>query len=354
MPAFADLFAADARRAHSVNPRQFMDASLALLPGGQRIIHMHNSSGLSLTLLPDRCLDMWTASYNGMPLTWISQGSPHPADYGSGWLRQFNGGLLTTCGFTHAGPPERDAATGELRDLHGHATRLIADELSITRPDEDHLCVRAVLAESRLFGEQIRLERSYTLAVGVASVLLTDVVTNLGSAPTPLMLLYHFNVGYPLVRAGTRLLAASRVVARDAAAAAGLDTWERYEAPTPGYAEQVFFHQMYAQDQRSSVALVNADLAMLLEWDTTHAPYFTQWKNTHEGIYVSGIEPGNCIPEGQNSAREQGRLVFLQPGESQRFENKLTIAADPAGIRAMTAGVQALHAQGQLIAACRI
>lgn len=78
-----DLFSASARRAHSVNPRQFMDALLAVLPGGQRIIHVHNSSGLSFALLPDRGLDIWTASYNGLPLTWISQGAPHPADYGS-------------------------------------------------------------------------------------------------------------------------------------------------------------------------------------------------------------------------------------------------------------------------------
>jgi hypothetical protein len=354
MSSRAHLFSASARRAHSVNPRQFMDALLAALPGGQRIIHVHNSSGLSFTLLPDRCLDIWTASYNGLPLTWISQGAPHPADYGSSWLRQFNGGLLTTCGFTHAGPPERDTETGELRDLHGNATRLTADELSITRPDDDHLCVRAVLAESRLFGEQIRVERTCTVAVGVPSVVLTDVVTNAGAVPVPFMLLYHFNVGYPLVRAGTRLWAASRVKPRDEAAAAGLNTWAHYDAPTAGYAEQVFFHQVYAQDQRSAVALANDDLALMLEWDTTHAPYFTQWKNTHQGIYVSGIEPGNCIPEGQNSAREQGRLVFLNPGESQRFESVLTVASDPAGISAMTSRVKALEAQGQLLAACRL
>lgn len=322
-------FSASARHAYSLNPRQFMDALLATLPDGQRIIHVHNSSGLTFTLLPDRGLDIWSAHYQGLSLTWLSMGSPHRADYSSEWLRSFNGGLLTTCGFSHVGPPEQDALTGETRDLHGHATRLAAQGLAITHAD-DILTIRAELVESRLFKEQLHVQRTYTLTLGEPVITLTDLVTNRGDQPTPLMVLYHVNVGYPLVRAGARLVIASEVMPRDAAAERGLATWAHYGAPTPNYAEQVFFHRLRAHERYAHAVLVNDDLALRLTWDTTHAPHFTQWKNTRQGIYVCGLEPGNCLPEGQNSARQHGRLVMLAPDEQQRFELRLHVTTDRA------------------------
>lgn len=322
----ADL-SASARRAYSLDPRQFMDALVATLPDGQRIVHVHNSSGLTFSLLPDRGLDIWSAHFHGLPLTWLSPGAPHRADYGSGWLRQFNGGLLTTCGLTHVGPSEQDDLTGEQRDLHGNATRLPAQGLTVDL-DDDTLTIRAELVESRLFAEQLHVQRAYRLTLGEPSITLTDVVTNRGDQPTPLMLLYHVNVGYPLVRAGSRLVIDSEVRARDEAAAAGLAAWAIYDAPTPAYAEQVFFHTVRGHPH-AQAALVNDDLALRLIWDTTHAPHFTQWKNTRQGAYVCGLEPGNCIPEGQNSARRHGRLVVLAPAEQQRFQLQLSLTRDP-------------------------
>jgi hypothetical protein len=341
------------RHAHSVNPRQFMDATIATLSNGQRIIHVHNSSGLTFTILPDRGMDMWTAQYNGLPLTWISQNAPHKSDYGSHWLRQFNGGLLTTCGFTHVGFDETDALTGEFCGLHGNATRLSADDVAI-RLQDDTLTIRATLAESRLFGEQIRLERTYTLTVGEPTITLQDTLTNVGDMPVPFMLLYHFNVGYPLVRVGTQLHTASQVVARNAHAQKDLATWQLYPAPIANYEEQVYFHHPYAENDQSAVLLENPDLALLLEWDTTHSPYFTQWKNTREGIYVCGIEPGNCVPEGRNNARERDVLVMLAPNESQHFCNTLTLAHMPEKIATMRERITHLRDHGTLLANCQL
>ena len=73
---------------HSVNTRQFIDFRQSTLPNGMRIIEAYNASGLTFTILPDRGLDIWAAHYNGLPLTWISQGSPHAPDFGQTWLQQ--------------------------------------------------------------------------------------------------------------------------------------------------------------------------------------------------------------------------------------------------------------------------
>ncbi|MDZ4768467.1 MAG: aldose 1-epimerase family protein [Chloroflexota bacterium] len=327
---------------HSADLRQFIDFRSSTLADGQRVIDAHNSSGLTFTLLPDRGMDITSAAYNGLPLTWLAAGSPKPADFAAPWLRLFNGGLLTTCGLTHAGASDTDPVTGEKRDLHGRYTRLRADAIEArTFFDADGILnaeLVSSISENSLFGEQLRLKRLYVLSVGSPSVTICDTVENCGDMPTPFMILYHFNLGYPLVRAGARLLSPAHTIApRDDAARAGLDRHMHYDAPTPGYAEQVFFHTIAPQGGRASVALVNETFGLRLDWTTQHSPYFTQWKNTRQGIYVSGIEPGNCLPEGQESARANGRLVLLQPGETHTFMNMMTVLPDAAAIAAVEA-----------------
>jgi hypothetical protein len=320
--------------AHSADMRQFIDARAATLDNGMRTIDVHNSSGLTFSLLPDRGLDVFTAWFNGVPLTWQSMGAPHVPDMGSPWLRQFNGGLLVTCGLRHAGPGEVDDVTGEVRDVHGLYTRLRAHDVNVSRGWEGAtytLTIRGTVAEASLFGEQLRLERAVRVVLGQPSFTLTDVVTNHYDQPVSLMVLYHFNLGYPLVRAGSRLhVPADVTTPRDEAARAGVDSWDTYGAAVPGYDEQVFFHDVRKQDGWSHVLVENGEIGLELAWDATSAPRFTQWKNLRRGIYVSGIEPGNCWPEGQNAARANGRLEMLAPGESRTFTNTVTLAAGDA------------------------
>src|SRR5436190_5200314 len=132
----ANFLTREAVERHSLDMRQFIDFRQSTLPNGMRIIEAYNSSGLTFTILPDRGMDIWTAHFNGVPLTWISQGSPHPADFGQTWLQQFNGGLLTTCGLTHVGPPEKDDVTGEARGIHGDYTRLRAQDIWVDRDQQ--------------------------------------------------------------------------------------------------------------------------------------------------------------------------------------------------------------------------
>jgi galactose mutarotase-like enzyme len=315
-----DIWNPEALQAHSVDPRQFMDFRQAALPNGTRIIEAYNASGLHFSLLPDRGLDVWTAHFKGVPLTWISQGSPHPPDYGQRWLALFNGGLLTTCGLTHVGAPETDTETGEQRDLHGNFTRLRAQDVRVER-DGDTLRLHGTLAEAELYGVQLRAERTCTLQLGHPGFGISDVVTNLGDMPAPLMLLYHFNLGYPLIAQGARLHTASaQVYAGNEVSQAGYDTWPDYAAAAPDYAAQVFFHHPRHDESGAAEAIVyREEFGLSLRWSTATMPYLTQWKNTRQGIYVCGVEPGNCVPEGRNAARAGGRLDMLLPGESRSF-----------------------------------
>jgi hypothetical protein len=353
------MFSRSVLQDHAVDMRQFIDFRQSTLPTGARIIEAYNASGLAFTLLPDRAMDIWAASFNGLSLTWLSMGSPHTPDYGSTWLRQFNGGLLTTCGLSHAGHTETDDQTGEQRDLHGLFTRSRATNINVVgewQGDNYVVQLTCEIAQSMLFAEQWRVRRTYRMTLGDPVIDLYDAVENVGDVPQPLMLLYHFNVGYPLVRAGAQIAApTAQIVPHDDHARAGLDRWTEYAAPEVNYSEGVFFHHLKSdEDRQTQVTLFNPDFGIQLSWDTTHAPYFTQWKNIRRGIYVSGIEPGNCVPEGQNAARASGRLQMLQPGEVQAFHNSVRVLPDAAAIAQSRERIAVLQASGQPIPNCRL
>lgn len=338
---------------HSHTMRQFIDFRQTTLPNSTGIIEATNSSGLSFTILPDRGLDIWTAAYNGLPLTWISQGAPYAPDFGQSWLEQFNGGLLVTCGLTHVGPPEVDSITGERRDIHGKYSRLRALHVGVRTlgwdGDRYTLELSGVLAEVGWFPQQLRLERTYSMTLGAPRIDISDRVTNVGDTLTPLMVLYHFNFGYPVIAAGTELHTPYESVRpRDDPARAGYDGWPVYEAPQALYAEQVFFHHVKrtANDPTVPAALIRGDGGLLLEWNSDELPYLTQWKNIRQGGYVCGVEPGNCIPEGQNAARASGRLRLLAPGESQTFSCALSVLPDANAVSAARARIDSLRMGG--------
>ena len=50
--------------------------------------------------------------------------------------------------------------------------------------------------------------------------------------------------------------------------------------------------------------------------------------------YVIGLEPGNAPIEGRASAREEGTLVILEPGEERRTTLRITLHNDAAGLAA--------------------
>lgn len=396
---------------HSVDMRQFIDFRQSTLANGMRIIEAYNSSGLTFTILPDRGMDIWTAHYKGIPLTWISQGSPHPPDFGQTWLQQFNGGLLTTCGLTHVGPPEKDDVTGEVRGLHGDYTRLRAQDIWIDREHQGgwreikkdftgfseifeeffakrsqeqgenasverkfdtvteftpytlyNLALHGTIYQSSLFGEQLRIERSIYQTLGDPGFGLSDTIINMGDRPVPLMLLYHINLGFPLIQAGTRLYAQhENVYPRDAAAKAGYATWSRYEAASAGYPEQVFYHHMrgfpYGDNHASTRVLVtneSEDFGLYLHWEAKNLPYFSQWKNTRQGLYVNGIEPANCVPEGLNAARMNNRLTFLEPGQHIETNWGLDVLDDVDKIKAHIDTVQRFQRKGTPLPNCHL
>ena len=321
---------------------------------GVRTAQFETGGGIAFDVLLDRGMDVGACRYKGVPVGWVGNPGPvHPAFFekdGLSWLRTFHGGLVTGCGLTTAGAPSTD--DGEELGLHGRlshtpATSVWAD--GAWRGDEYEMWVRGKMRQTVVFGENLVVNRRIWTQLGASRLFLRDVVSNEGYQPTPHMMLYHCNFGFPLLAGGTELVyRANKVTPRDDVAAVGMDVHGTYEAPVDGYAEQCFYYDMVAgEDGYVTAVLANRaygggqGLGAYVRYRQAELPRFTQWKMVCAGTYVTGLEPANCGVEGRDKERASGALQFLEPGEEREYLLEIGILDDNAAIDALIAQLPA-------------
>jgi uncharacterized protein DUF4432 len=311
---------------------------------GVRALRFRTGSGLSFDVLTDRGMDLGAVEHAGIPLAWLSPtGVVTPSFHepeGEGWLRSFHGGLLVTCGLQNVGPPDEHA--GEKLGLHGRASNIPASRVSYDTLWDERDCTleaHGQIHESRVFGPNLVLRRRIHARVGESRIKIEDEVRNEGFEPEPLMVLYHINLGWPLLDETSRLVGPGRPAEppepRDEEARSGLDAWDRFSAPTPGFRERVFYHSPVAgSDGWTEARLENPALAGGLGLRVGFRPEelteFVQWTMMGEGTYVVGLEPATCRVEGR-AAEAAGRVIRLEPGETRRQRLEIDVYPVAAG-----------------------
>lgn len=301
------------------------------------VLEFRTGGGFDFDVIPSRGFDIGAASFRGTPLAWRSGlRERHPAYFeaaGAGWLRSFGGGLLVTCGLTQVGSACEDG--GENLPIHGRISSTPAYDVCIRQDwlgDDYMMEASGRLREASVFGENLELERRVITRLGVSSLNIKDRVTNHGWTSCPHMLLYHINLGFPLVDEGSTISArASSTVARDADAREDQHRWFTMEAPDPSFREKVYFHRIEPDDRgRAQVDLLNPKepggvIGMRLEYDSGQLPLFIEWKMNGAGTYVCGLEPANCLVMGRAHEREAGSLKMLEPGQTSSYNIYLEV-----------------------------
>jgi galactose mutarotase-like enzyme len=290
---------------------------------GARRLRVINGSGIEIDLHPDRSLDLGQVSLDGIPIAWMrAAGISAPAFYnpaGSEWLRTFGGGFLTTCGLDTFGPPSNDQ--GREFGQHGRISASPARMIT-TSSENSAVVVEGLMRQSSLHGENLTLRRRVSSAVGSDTFQVDDVVTNEGSAEAPHMILYHVNLGWPLVEEGAALtIPSANVEPRDRVAAKGLESRNEIMPPAAGNEEQVFLHT-FDRHGRGEVSLDNhrVGVGLTMRFDLAQLPLMYQWNMFTDGSYVLGLEPANCRGVlGRAQTRADGNLPILQPGESVSY-----------------------------------
>ncbi len=318
-------------------------------PGrGTRIAWINTGTGLRFKVVLDRAMDIADAFYNKHSLAWISHSgitAPQPfSNKGLDWLKTFGGGLLTTCGLSHVGGPETDEF-GE-RGLHGQISNLQAEVESIIQPDpiagKMKMSITGRIKESSVLGPNLELKRTISATLGESTIRIDDEVVNRGNMPAPHMLLYHFNFGWPLVDEGTNIIWQGKWQPREGSTNKIYKEGNNYQrCPAPladhsGTGEEVAMIDIDADNMGwSTCGLYNSNLglALFLRFKKEQLPWLINWQHWGKGEYVTGLEPSTNTLIGQAKARERNELIFLQPGESRKYEVIIEVLDDQQKIK---------------------
>jgi hypothetical protein len=321
-------YLADMAQLAGIRPVTYQDGPEA----GVRALEFRTGAGFSFTVLAERAMDVGLAEIDGVPLSFLTGvGYAHPAYYsghGSDWLQTFPGGLFVTGGLDTYGQPASDE--GVEYGLHGRATSLAARGLSWDADwdgDEYVLRARGRMKQVSFHGEHLQLTRTITAKLGENRFAIHDVVENLAGRPEAHMILYHFNIGFPLLDEGSVLdVKVNRTDGLDDRAQAIAEHAREVQGPVYGYQEEVVVHDVQPDsDGWVSARMLNPGfqggrgLALTIRYRKDELPFLWQWRNFRERAYVMGIEPGNADMRGRAYNREHGTLPILATGERREY-----------------------------------
>ncbi len=308
-------------------------------------------------LLPTRGMSIWRMERDGVSFSWDSPvaGPVHPSQVpvfdpnGIGWLEGFDE-LLVRCGLESNGAPEQDEHGRLLYPLHGRVGNLPAQSLSIEFDEASgRLEVIGEVVESRLFVKRLRLRSRTRFQAGSSEVTLLDDVTNDLSRPASMQMLYHINVGVPVLGKGAVLEAPVDVLApKDSLSADEIDQWNQYGAPESGYSERVYFARLRSDEASMTTTMLRskkADLGFAVSFNTNGLPRFVLWKNTaaESDGYVTGLEPATNYPNQRSYEESQGRIVELDPGQTAAFRVTLHPLTNSDQVQATSSRIKELQ-----------
>jgi len=267
---------------------------------GLDCIALTTGGGLDAWLLAGRCLDIGPLWWRGRQIGWMPpQGFLHAAfrraeeEEGHGYGRIF-GGALVTCGLTHI----RQPANGQ--PLHGRLPYTPA-RVTLCRERGGLLEVEAEIVEARTGGPALILRRR--IEAEDATLRIRDAVENIGPATVPQAVLYHFNVGWPLIAPGLT---------------ATLDGAPVTIAHRPG--DPAAQPTVTCLPSRLGEArLVSPEgVALTLRFDTATLPFLQLWHDLRPNVGVLALEPV--------SVDMGAPFPPLAPGGTRRFALDLTLS----------------------------
>lgn len=294
---------------------------------GMRLLEIRNGKGLEMSISADRAADITRLSVFGSNLSYFSPcGYVAPAYYqqtGSDWLKSFTAGFLTTCGLQAVGSPCVD--DGEELPLHGSIANIPAEQICWYE-EKEALVVKAQIRDEVIFGRKLRLNREIRVSLAENSFVIRDEIENTGDKIQPFEILYHMNMGYPLLDEDSIVeIPAKEVLPRDEHAAEDIENCLKMEKPQAGYVERCYYHKFAGKESYASIYQPKTGRKVTIRFDAEKLDGFVEWKMMGVRDYVLGLECGNCYPDGRDVMREKGMLKFLEPGETVIYEVRVDV-----------------------------
>ena len=202
------------------------------------------------------------------------------------FLNRFEGGMLYTCGLDSVGGREG-------YELHGTFHNIPA-EIIRAECNEKGIVVEVIIRSTALFGQNLVMKRKISTAVFGESVTLEDTLINEGYKAEEYCLLYHINVGYPMLDDGAKIVAdVEGYTPRTEWAKQNEATMYETSAAVPNQEETCYFLKM----NKPAISLVNEKIGkkFTVAYSGDTLPHFIEWKSMASGDYAVGLEP--CTTE---------------------------------------------------------
>ena len=314
------------------NPLQIKGVEQYVLQNGKgngmHFLNIRNGLGLEIWISLDRAGDVSRVNFKGDNIGYFAPcGYVAPQYYdnrGTGFLKSFTAGFFTTCGLSAVGSPCID--DGEELPLHGTISH-IPSEICAIEETEKELIIKLRTRDTVLFGRKLVMNRVYTISYTENVFTVNDTVTNEADTQSPYMIMYHCNMGYPLLNENSLVKIPNNAVqARNEHARKYIDSALQMEKPQSCYEERCYYYDVKENDNIAKVGIFSSNInkGLIMEYDKKALPCFTEWKMMGKTDYVLGLEPGNCTPDGRNVLRENNTLKFLQPDQSATTTIKFT------------------------------
>lgn len=322
------------------------------LERGNRVLLFRTGSGLSFEVQVDRAMDLGRMNYLGVPIGWDSPAgfrSPalheFDAEDGFSWARSFSG-LMNSCGLDHIHAPETDSAAHFHHPPRREITYSLHSRIAYTpatltgyglrwEGERGVLYATGEIRQAAVFGENFVLERSIKVEVGTSRIVYRDTVRNLSFNTVPHAYLWHINMGWPLVDAGSRLV--SRIEKTNWSLR---DNEADEQGPfvqagprTPA-TQQVFDHSVALDaDGTARAALINDNfvhpagakgLALEIAYDGRTMPALFQWQFFQSGNYVVALEPATTHAGARADWHRRGEFKMLRRGEAVDYRLEIT------------------------------
>lgn len=272
---------------------------------GLRVLDCDNGK-IRFLLNESKALDVMQLYHEGQNVSFISKNGFTARE--TPFANRFEGGMLYSCGLDSVGAREGYELHGSHHSAPAKVTRAECSQAGIL--------VEAETEETELFGRNLVFRRRVFSAVGSDTLEICDTLENRGAREEDYCLLYHVNVGYPMLDEGAELVDdAEEVIPRTAWAEKHMKDRRKMTAPVPNEEEMCYFLRL----KTPAVSLVNKKLGkrFALAWSGDTLPHFVEWKSMAAGDYALGLEPCTTELDGGFYYRS------LAAGESVRFSLRI-------------------------------
>ena len=250
---------------------------------GIKVVELDNGS-LRVLLNESKGLDVMQLFHNGVNISFVSKNGFSMRE--TSFDTRFEGGMLYTCGLDSIGA--RDGF-----EVHGSYHNMPARVISVIE-SETELEVVAQVEITSLFCENLLFIRKITLPVDSQKLLVFDTLINRGTKDENYCILYHVNLGYPMLDEGVKIVAdLESVVPRTPYAEKKMANYNVFEAPIDNEEETCYF----LKTKNDSIAVENQKLGkrFTLKYSKDTLPCVVQWNSPASQDYALGIEPATCF-----------------------------------------------------------